>query len=159
MSGPHFAAPQRLPRHELPQQHARPEGDVRVLAARQAAGMSAQPRLLGHRLSRLRVPRHTAAQARAREPIREGRSADSAKRHRANARRQLRSLSWRGLEPGRNAGTDAHAGADLERHPEPAAAGRGANPPEAAASQVLLAQAPTNALYTNTRNSLDLSPR
>src|SRR5258706_837117 len=143
MPGPHFAAPQRLPRYELPQQHARPEGDVRVPAARQAAWMSAQPRLLGHRLSRLRVPRDAAAQARAREPIREGRSSDSAERHRANARRQLLALSRRRLEPGRNAGTDAHARADLERHPEPAAAGRGAKAPEAATSRVLLAGRPS----------------
>src|SRR5712691_25153 len=141
MHGPHLATPPRLSRHELSQQHARPEGDVWVLAARQAAGMSAQPRLLGDRLPRLRVPRDAAAQARAGQPLRGGRSADSAKRHRADAGRQLLALSWGGLEPRRNAATDALAGAGLERHPEPAGAGRGAKAAKAAASKILLAHA------------------
>src|SRR6266571_2650191 len=139
MHGPDFATPQRLSRHELPQQHTRPAGDVRVLAARQAAGMSTQPRVLGDRLSRLRVPRDAAAQARPGQPLRGGRSADSAERHSADARRQLLALSWRGLEPRGNAGTDALAGAHLERQPEPAAGWRGARAAEAAASPLLLA--------------------
>src|SRR5438093_7977854 len=173
MHGPDFATPQRLSRHELPQQHAQPEGDVWVLAASQAAGMSAQPRVLGDRLSRLRVPRDAAAQARPGQPLRGGRSADSAERHRSDARRQLLALSWRGLEPGGNAGSDALAGAHLERHPEPAAAGRSARAAEAAASQVLLAHAVTTRfvykrakfagfiapLYTNARCLADAGDR